>query len=184
MDIEYLRRSCPKTGEACAGLCSKPIERPLHFEFTGDKHWYKAVDIKGIFDILDTSGAKPYMLVGGNTAQGKNFENVLFSFNANVNTIQSGITRISDDVKIFIDISTVPELYRTEVVNDALVIGGSNSLKDIMDLLRETSTQLGFGYCLDLANHIQLIACDSVRNVSVLKRTINVPYQYKSIINH
>lgn len=45
--------------------------QPVHLNFTDDnKEWHKVFDLQSVFDILDKSGKKPYMLVAGNTAHG------------------------------------------------------------------------------------------------------------------
>lgn len=50
-------------------------KQPIHINFTDDsKEWHKVFDVKTVFDILDKSGQKPYMLVAGNTAHGTSIE--------------------------------------------------------------------------------------------------------------
>lgn len=71
-DIEDLpQRQCPKTGAPCAGLChEKNKSTQRHIVFDDSKEWHKVYDLKSIFEILNKTSGRPYMLVSGNTAHG------------------------------------------------------------------------------------------------------------------
>lgn len=74
-DIEDLPKVCRNTGSECAASCHKTSKMPLHLQFNdGKTEWHKVFDLRSLFDVLSKSGAKPYILIGGNTAHGKTSE--------------------------------------------------------------------------------------------------------------
>lgn len=69
-DIEDLSITCPKTKKPCAGTCPKSSRNTISISFREDKQWYKVFELSPLYDLLEKSGNKPYMLVAGNTAHG------------------------------------------------------------------------------------------------------------------
>lgn len=76
-----------------------------------------------------------------------------------------GVYRRNENLKVFIDITGVEEL-RSHSIGPELVLGGSVSLTEAMEILTNASTQPIFEYCKHLVHHIDLIANVPVRNVS------------------
>lgn len=73
-----MTKTCPKTGSPCAGLCNKS-KAALNITFADEREWYKVSTVDEIFNILEKSGDKPYMLVAGNTAHGTDAECRLYA---------------------------------------------------------------------------------------------------------
>lgn len=86
------------------------------------------------------------MLVAGNTAQ--------------------GISRIPDNIYMFIDITPIQELYVVEQTADSLTLGGSVSISETIEAMRAASNLVGFEYFQHLVDHLELVANVPVRNVS------------------
>lgn len=69
MDIEDLAIDSPREPRICAETCPKLAAKSYNVKSNG-KQWFKATELKEIFDIFATNGDAPYMLVAGNTAHG------------------------------------------------------------------------------------------------------------------
>lgn len=69
MDIEDLAIDWPREQRICAKRCPKVTAKKIIIQNNG-KQWFKATELKDIFDIFSTIGDVPYMLVAGNTAHG------------------------------------------------------------------------------------------------------------------
>lgn len=151
-DIEDLNdiKICPKTGSSCTGSCSKlNIEKKvLQFEFPDERKWFKVFAIEEIFDIFGRIGDKPYMLVAGNTAH--------------------GVYRRSQDIKIFIDVSSVPTL-RFKDTQNAFRIGGNTTISEAIEIFYATSKANDkFEYMKEIADHFNTIGNLAVRNCGTL----------------
>lgn len=167
LDIEDLPRRCHKSGSLCAETCSEDQVRKCFFPCDDEGvsdwietsspsllgfEWHKTVDLKGIFDVFSTlPDDKRYMLICGNTAH--------------------GVYRRPDDIQVFIDVNNVPELRMVTMSDDnaRVMVGGNVTLTEFMGVLvncAKTNSE-SFGYCMELAHHIDLIATTAVRNVSL-----------------
>lgn len=156
-DIEDLQQYCKRTGTICGqaiagGLCRSQgapdcsdKEAILDLTFMDDRKWYKVYTIKSLLDILSKSGNSPYMLVAGDTAH--------------------GVYRRKSNLKIFIDIMSIPELRSHSIGAVELVIGANVTLNEMIDILNKAARTSGYEYCKRLATHIEKIANVPVRNV-------------------
>ncbi|XP_055609369.1 xanthine dehydrogenase/oxidase-like [Uranotaenia lowii] len=161
-DIEDLTKICPKTGSACAGKCSAAgkinDKKGVHLSFDEDKEWHKVYNVTDIFAIFEKIGNKPYMLVAGNTAH--------------------GVYRRSNDLRVFIDVSSIEEL-RSHSLGSNLTVGANVSLTELMTILTETSNKnSNYGYLKELVKHIDLIANVPVRNTGTIAGNLSIKNQH------
>lgn len=153
VDIEDLHL-CKSTGEACASKCSPEEIRkcfPSAPGVTDCPEWRKPATLEDIFAIFAAIGQQKYMLVGGNTAH--------------------GVYRRPDDIKVFIEVNQVAQLKRRCSNSGTLEVGSAVTLSELIDIFKSVSTknQQHFAYLSQLANHVELIASTSVRNVRNVK---------------
>jgi xanthine dehydrogenase/oxidase len=145
-DIEDLNKICSKTGELCAGKCSK---NSFKLTFEDDRKWFKVSSVEEIFKIFEKIGNDEYMLVAGNTAH--------------------GVYRRSPDLKAFIDVSNVEELRGYKLNNDSLELGGNVTLTEAMGIFTKVANEnKNFEYLHQIVKHIDLIANVPVRNNGTL----------------
>ncbi|KAL1373969.1 hypothetical protein pipiens_005053 [Culex pipiens pipiens] len=161
-DIEDLTKICPKTGSACAGKCSAAEKindkKVVHLSFAEDKEWHKVYNISDVFAIFEKIKTKPYMLVAGNTAH--------------------GVYRRSDDLQVFIDVTSIEEL-RSHSMGNNLTVGANVSLTELMTILTDVAAKSpNFGYCAELVKHIDLIANDPVRNTGTIAGNLCIKNQH------
>lgn len=150
VDIEDVPK-CKSTGKSCANQCAPEVVRKCFSNPAAGAtaaEWRKAVDLQDVFDIFSAIGLRKYMLVGGNTAH--------------------GVYRRAQDIQVFIDVNHVPQLKNRCSNSTALEVGGSVTLTDLIDILKEVAlrNQQHFGYLTELVTHVELIASTSIRNVS------------------
>jgi xanthine dehydrogenase/oxidase len=162
-DIEDFKglKSCPQTGTACAGKCSASekvnCNQALSFVFEDEREWHKVFDLKQLFEVMSTIKYRPYQLVDGNTGH--------------------GIYRRSKDLKVFVDISSVPELKTFKIEGNSLEIGGGVSLNEAIEIFRKTAeTNKGFEYLTEVAKHFELIGNVSVRNSGTVGGNLFLKY--------
>ncbi|XP_075144825.1 uncharacterized protein LOC142219934 [Haematobia irritans] len=158
LDIEDLtKKTCPKSGQPCAGLCHKPLQS---LSYDDGSAWYWPKDLTELFDILSKMDANDeYMLVAGNTAH--------------------GVYRRSENVKHFIGINAIGPLKKYELSKDKLTLGANLSLTEAMDIFANAAKQAGFEYCQQLWNHFDLIANVPVRNSGTLAGNISIKKHYE-----
>lgn len=157
-DIEDIpKKTCPKTGKACGGKCES-ANKSVHLTSDDDKEWHKVYTVQEVFDILDKSGKRPYMLVAGNTAH--------------------GVYRRDKNLEVFIDINGITEL-RVHSIGDSLEFGGNVSLTECMEVLKVASAKPEFNYCTELFNHIDLIANVPVRSGGTIAGNLSIKHQHK-----
>jgi xanthine dehydrogenase/oxidase len=164
-DIEDFNgiKSCPKTGNACSGKCSAiqqtKANEKVGFVFEDEREWHKVFDIKQLFEVMATIKYRPYQLVGGNTGH--------------------GIYRKSKDLKVFVDISSVPELKFHKVNGNTFEIGGGVTFTEAIKIFYETSKKnKGFEYLNEIAKHFEQIGNVSVRNSGTLGGNLFLKYTY------
>lgn len=156
LDIEEMPKKCRNTGEKCAKTCSKEMIMACYATI-GATEWRTAVTLRDIFDTFDSIGARPYMLVAGNTAH--------------------GVYRRPHDIEVFIDVNGVAELRGHVSTPDRLEVGGGVTLTDFMEILAKAAAanQQFFGYCTELVRHIDVVATIPVRNVIIWNFITNDP---------
>jgi len=145
-DIEDLDKTCPKTGNPCAGLCHKTIDskKGIHLLFDDQREWHKVYNVQDIFAVIGKSGTKKLMLISGNTAH--------------------GVFRRSPYIQLFVDITGVEEL-RSHSVGKTLDFGGNVSLTEMMEILEKTSKIPNFEYCEEIRKQVDMIGNLALRNV-------------------
>lgn len=153
VDIEDLSTMSCKTkckDKTCGGICVSGM-RALDIVFADNRQWITVQNLANLLDVLKTKVAhQPYMLVSGDTAH--------------------GVYRRPENLQIFIDINSVPELHRNSISNEGLIIGGSVNLTEVMTILVNASKQNpGYKYCEDVVRHIDLVANVPVRNVNKIE---------------
>ncbi|XP_053666571.1 uncharacterized protein LOC128715686 [Anopheles marshallii] len=162
-DIEELQ-ICPKTNTVCSAQCPEAASLvepgcPVQLKARDDKEWHKVFTLAEIFSIFSNIGAKPYMLVGGNTAH--------------------GVYRRSESLKIFIDISSVEELRNYFLRTGELIVGANVTLTEFIEILNKTANNRpNFGYCRDMARHLGLIANPAVRNAGTVAGNLSIKNKY------
>ncbi|BES97399.1 2 iron, 2 sulfur cluster Hypothetical protein [Nesidiocoris tenuis] len=153
-------------GSSCGNKCGSIVCLPkdpknrVFLNFGNGQNWYRPVNLKEIFELFDMIGDSSYQLVVGNTGQ--------------------GVYRNSDSQKVYIDLNGIGSLFETAVSANGISIGGNVSLNEAMELFRKTAkdqTQ-NFGYCDQLADHIDLIANVPVRNVGSIAGNLSLKHQY------
>ncbi|ALC47090.1 CG18522, partial [Drosophila busckii] len=158
-DIEDLsNKTCPKTGELCAGSCKK---QPKNVQLYSDgSRWYWPQTISTLFEALQQAEKEqlPYMLVAGNTAH--------------------GIYRRSADIKAFIDVRAVGELRGYSLKDNALSLGGNLSLTETMDICRKFEKTAGFEYLSQVWLHLDWIANVPVRNAGTLAGNLSIKHAH------
>ncbi|XP_055857003.1 uncharacterized protein LOC129919921 [Episyrphus balteatus] len=148
-DIEELSKiKCPKTGQNCNGNCKGKVTKRPAVVFDDDSQWHWPKTLDDLYGVLSKVSSEKYMLVGGNTGH--------------------GVYRRSPDIKIYIDVNDIPDLRQVTKDNDKLVLGGSVSLSEAMDVFQKHSTEAGFEYLQQLWRHFDLIANVPVRNTGTL----------------
>lgn len=123
--------------------------------------------INEILQTLKETNLEPYILLAGNTAHGRDFGIIFMKHFFTVLSNDLGVFPLTYDIKLYIDINDVADLHSYSMIDNELVVGANNSLKDTRDIFEAISETPGFEYCLDLAKHIDLIAHTPVRNVSM-----------------
>jgi xanthine dehydrogenase/oxidase len=161
-DIEDLdtTKTCPKTGEACAGKCSaadKIDKKSMKLVFEDEREWHKVYNLEELFQVMGTIGYRPYILVGGNTAH--------------------GVYRRSPDLKVFVDVSEVAELKSFQLKSNSLEIGGNMTLTEAIEIFTKVSSENeNFGYLSEVAKHFEMIANVAVRNVGTIAGNLMMKY--------
>ena len=146
-DIEDLgAKTCPKTGERCAGSCKKSsaIRAPLTYD--DGSRWFWPQTLDDVFAAFAELEHEKYMLVAGNTAH--------------------GVYRRDPAIKAFVDVNAIADLNQHSITDSSLTLGANLSLTETMAIFEKVAQQPGFEYCQQLWNNFDLIANVPVRNVS------------------
>jgi CO/xanthine dehydrogenase FAD-binding subunit len=88
-----------------------------------------------------------------------------------------------EEPQVFIDVADVPELRAYHLYRDRLELGANMTLSELLKLFSAIANEnpLMFGYFQVLANHINLVASPSVRNV--IYSQFKITFQ-NLILNH
>nr|CAD7401852.1 unnamed protein product [Timema cristinae] len=89
----------------------------------------------------------------------------------------TGVYRRKVEPKIYIDITGIKEL-RVITTEPTLVLGGSVSLTEAMELFYDLSKMTQYAYTKVLADHIDLIANVPVRNAGTIAGNLSIKHQY------
>lgn len=80
-----------------------------------------------------------------------------------------GVYRRSNNISVFIDIKSIPELHSIIVDENALTFGANVSLTELMETLEGAGQKFEvFSYATRVAKHLDLVATIPVRNVNCL----------------
>ncbi|XP_071054779.1 xanthine dehydrogenase-like [Onthophagus taurus] len=151
-DIEDMP-SCPLKDELNDWTQLFPLNTtPFGLELS-ESSWYKVFTIKEIFELFAKYPQATYQLVGGNTAK--------------------GVYRTTDK-ELYIDISGVKELRLTRVAT----IGAGTTLNELKDFFRSTAKLKSFGYMNKLADHVDLVATDPIRNIGTIAGNLSIKYEH------
>nr|XP_034832568.1 indole-3-acetaldehyde oxidase-like [Maniola hyperantus] len=134
----------------CSGKCSTSSD-------DGETMFMKVFEEDQIFDMINTCGTKPYMLIDGNTGKGliKDFEYPV----------------------AIIDISDTPSL-KCYHYDQNLVLGANVSLQDCLEIFKQAAlTMDGFAYLEEFAKHFDLVAQMPVRKLGSLAGNIMLKHK-------
>ncbi|XP_073981118.1 uncharacterized protein isoform X2 [Rhodnius prolixus] len=184
-DIEYFMKNCHLSTESCSIKCLKCkrktekiqqsednaiyeldfaelalAPKKLQINLEENRRWYRVSSIREIMEVFDLISSCNYILVNGNTAQ--------------------GVYRLPEPPTVYIDISDVTELKSYTVTNEHLELGANITLAECIKLFRTLSAQnaLLYGYTSVLADHIEMVANVTVRNVGTLAGNLSIKHQH------
>ncbi|XP_059485730.1 xanthine dehydrogenase-like [Neocloeon triangulifer] len=150
-DIEDMYKICSKTGLACSGSCKKDS----NFEEIVPKsvkipaaNWYKVTTLNDLFSVITSLGATVYQLSAGNTAEGV-YRHYNRQFDARI------------------DVKDVPDL-RTINTSGGFTVGANVTLTEAIAAFKTQAATTGYSYLTELANHLDVVANTSVRNIGTL----------------
>ncbi|XP_045451999.1 xanthine dehydrogenase-like [Melitaea cinxia] len=166
-DIEDLK-ICDKTGEICekqkcehSDWCfiskSEVNTEVKCITLCDNRLWYRVGTLADVFVIWHTRGVESYMLVAGNTGK--------------------GAFPILEYPKVLIDISGVSEL-KGFYIDQNLIIGGGNTLTEVMSIFTRMSTYDYFDYLNVLNDHLKLVAHIPVRNLGTIAGNLILKNQH------
>ncbi|XP_018304122.1 xanthine dehydrogenase 1-like [Mycetomoellerius zeteki] len=161
-EIEELHKikPCRKYGMPCVRSCydKQPSDekRMLSVKLK-DGHFYRTFSIENLFLILKANPLGTYTLNGGNTANG---------------VYRSSIK------DMYIDINNIQELRNIEKTDSTLVLGGSVTLTTAIETFQKYSNDAGFKYLNQLAQHAEMIANITVRNIGTIAGNLMIKYQH------
>ncbi|XP_075226440.1 uncharacterized protein LOC142327353 isoform X2 [Lycorma delicatula] len=139
-------------------LAPKSLRIVVSNNLTNFTSWYKVASVKEIFEVLEKiPDDEIYMFVAGNTAQ--------------------GAYRNKKDIKHYIDLKDVMALRTYTIMDNGLHLGANMTLTEAVEVLRATSKNTSnplFSYTAILADHIELIANVSVRNVGTIAGNLSL----------
>ncbi|XP_018402593.1 PREDICTED: xanthine dehydrogenase-like [Cyphomyrmex costatus] len=161
-DIEdsYQIKSCRKFGMPCTQSCyDKPSDDNTMLSIKlGDAYFYKVSTVETLFELLKNNPQATYILNGGNTAH--------------------GVYR-SNKKDMYIDINNIPDMSNITKTDSTLVLGGNVTLTIALQTFQKYSTESGFKYLSQLADHIEMIANVPVRNIGTIAGNLMLKYEHK-----
>ncbi|KAK9496480.1 hypothetical protein O3M35_013242 [Rhynocoris fuscipes] len=134
----------------------------LKLEFSKENsQWFKVQSVLEIFQVFDLILNKSYMLLAGNTAQ--------------------GVYPVENPPQIIIDIKDVTELRAFNIYGEHIDLGANMTLTEVYELFMKISKEnpLMFGYTQILADHIDMVAHPSVRNIGSLSGNLSIKHEHR-----
>nr|XP_022914971.1 xanthine dehydrogenase/oxidase-like [Onthophagus taurus] len=130
---------------------------PFGLEFSNSK-WYKVVNMAQIFELFEKYPEASYKLVGGNTAKGV-YRDV--------------------DKDLYIEIAGAKDLRSNTISESLVTIGAGTSLNELKTIFRTTSQlHKSFSYLDVLADHIDLIASEPIRNIGTIAGNLSIKHEH------
>ncbi|ODN05815.1 Aldehyde oxidase 4 [Orchesella cincta] len=141
--------TCPMkkaNGASCSGKAKVSTSNSL--KLPSGEEWVVAKNLENalITAHQSKSNGADYRFVAGNTS--------------------TGIFKNQGPYKTFIDINGIPELKKTSVDKNGIVLGGGTTLTETINLLRESAKLPGFEYGKRASTHLERVANVSVRNIT------------------
>lgn len=139
-----------------------PKNPPLTLTFQDGSQWIKVSEFEDLLNTVKTCLPNSYMLLGGNTQQGRPSIVSIFQ--------QYALCNIIIDIykpplmNTYIDVNAVV-LLREHSISTELWVGANTTLAEFMEILLEASKLPSFEYGRRIVDHIKLMANVSVRNV-------------------
>jgi len=79
---------------------------------------------------------------------------------------------------IYIDINDIPDLHKISKSDFGLVLGGNITLTTVLETFQKYSNDTGFKYLNHLAQHVEIIANVSVRNIGTIAGNLMMKHQH------
>ncbi|XP_014251130.1 indole-3-acetaldehyde oxidase-like [Cimex lectularius] len=162
-DIEDLLPCNGVCKKNCNGHCTDEARRPhrstLPFRATlkNGELWYRPYSLMDVWEIFKIIENRPYILLGGNTAQ--------------------GVEKPEVSPIVYIDLGRIVELRDYKISDSHLDIGANMTLTDAMALFSKESAKPGFAYLKVLSDHIDLVANVPVRNIGTLAGNLAIKHK-------
>ncbi|KYN35640.1 Xanthine dehydrogenase, partial [Trachymyrmex septentrionalis] len=161
-DIEelYKIKSCQKYGMLRISSCDKQSSdrnTMLSIKLKDRGYFYKVLTVEDLFNIFENNPRATYILYGGNTAHG---------------------VYPTSKKDIYIDINNIPNLRNIEKTDSILVLGGNLTLTMARQAFKKYSTEIGFEYLRQLAEYVEMIANDSVRNIGTIAGNLMIKNEH------
>ncbi|XP_055326065.1 uncharacterized protein LOC129579905, partial [Sitodiplosis mosellana] len=152
-------RKC-SSEDRCHQECVSNRNTSLEINADDGKVWLRPNSLSELLKIFTTKTMKSeYMLVAGNTAH--------------------GVYRRSENISVFIDIKSIPELHTMKADESSLSFGGNVSLNELMDTLNGAATKCDkYTYGTELAKHIDLVATIPVRNAGTIAGNLSIKHAH------
>uniref|UniRef100_T1HPY1 FAD-binding PCMH-type domain-containing protein n=1 Tax=Rhodnius prolixus TaxID=13249 RepID=T1HPY1_RHOPR len=185
-DIEYFMKNCHLSTESCSIKCLKCkrktekiqqsednaiyeldfaelalAPKKLQINLEENRRWYRVSSIREIMEVFDLISSS------------ERFTRWIFN-------VGKGVYRLPEPPTVYIDISDVTELKSYTVTNEHLELGANITLAECIKLFRTLSAQnaLLYGYTSVLADHIEMVANVTVRNVGTLAGNLSIKHQH------
>lgn len=172
----------------CQRKCVSKQNNLLEINSDDGKVWFRPNNLSELLKIFTTKTIRSeYMLVAGNTAHGNidSISNIQIIIDLNEQMIIQcifptilnfqGVYRRSENLTVFIDIKSIPELHIMKADESSLSFGGNVSLNELMDTLIEAAAKCDkYTYGTEMAKHIDHVATVPIRNVNQFQN----PFKY------
>ncbi|CAL8096692.1 unnamed protein product [Orchesella dallaii] len=154
--------TCPMkkgNGASCSGKAQASSQNSL--KLVSGEEWVTAKTVENALLTAHQciSNGVEYRFVAGNTS--------------------TGIFKNEGPYKTFIDINGIPDLKKTNVDKNGIVLGGGTTLTETINLLRESSKVPGFEYGKRVATHLERVANVSVRNNGTIAGNLMIKHGHK-----
>ncbi|KYN05924.1 PREDICTED: xanthine dehydrogenase/oxidase-like [Cyphomyrmex costatus] len=163
LDIEelYKIKACWKHEMPCIQSCydnQASNESAMLSIKLEDAYFYKVYSVEMLFALLKINPQATYILNGGNTAHG------IYPYSKK---------------NMYIDINNIPDMSNITKTDSTLVLGGNVTLTMALQTFQKYSTETGFKYLEQLAEHIEMIANVPVRNIATIAGNLMLKYEHR-----